>query len=270
MSYTNIDLVRRHISFDESGTGLRRDQPVIFADQEWVNLPGRNLIKNSVVVKAVRNYSPVFEEAMIVNGTITLSNSRLLHDSVTAASDSSLGTIFRENIDYSVDIEKGVIKSIEVGALPANGKVAVWYYHYSIYIEGHDYSLDYTAGMIRRLTAGDIQPGQTVLVDYELSVSRIDDELINQAVSEANALIEKQVDPHRQFGADGALQAAATFLAVSLVCRMAAAGDLISTANGHQSAAAWLKIAESYRGDYEDYLKSFRSQIGRLSRPTHA
>lgn len=270
MSYTNVDLVRRHISFDESGTGLRRDQPVTFADQEWVNLPGRNLMKDSVLVKAVCNYSPVFEEVVVVNGTITLNNSHLLPDSVTAASDSSLGLIFRENIDYSVDTGNGVITSIEGGALPANGRIAVWYYHYSVYIEGHDYSIDYSAGKIRRLVGGDIQPGQTVLVDYELSVSRIDDELINQAVSEANALIEKQVDPHRQFGADGALQAAATYLAVSLVCRMAAAGELISVANGHQSAAAWLKIAESYRGDYEDYLKSFRSQIGRLSRPTHA
>lgn len=270
MSYTNADLVRSHISFDESATGLRLDHPVVFSDQEWINLPGRKLVENSIVVKAIKHYSPVFEDVMVVNGTVTLSNEHLTSNSVTVASNSSLGTIYRENIDYSVDSANGIIKSIDGGAIPFDGRVAVWYYHYSIYIEGSDYSIDYTAGMIRRLGGGNIQAGQTVLVDYELSMSRIDDELINEAVSEANAIVEKQVDPHRQFGADAALQAAATYFAVSLVCRMAAAGDLITAANGHQAASAWLVIAESYRSDYDSFLKSFRVQAGRLSRPVHS
>jgi len=270
MSYTNTELVRRHISFDESAVGVRSDYPVTFVDQEWINLPGRNLRENSVQVKAVRDYSPVFEDVAMVQGILTLSNKCIMVGSVTVASDSSLGRIYRENVDYAVDCLNGVIRLISGGAIPDEGKVSVWYYYYSIYVEGGDYSIDYTAGMIRRLVNSDIQPGQTVLVDFELSSNRIDDELIAAAVSEANAVVEKQIDPSGRFGADMSLQTAATYLAVSVLCRMAAAGDLAAGGKGYQTAAAWLSLGENYRGDYEQLLKTFRPQAGRLSGPTNS
>ncbi len=270
MSYTNTELVRKHVSFDETTGGVRREYPVIFADQEWVDIPGRNLAENSVIVKAVRDYAPVFEEITTVQGILMLSNECLLRGSVTVASDSSLGIIFRENIDYSVECSGGIIRLIEGGSIPADSRVAVWYYYYSRYNEGSDYSVDYDKGMIRRLTNSDIQPGQTVLIDYDLLSASVDDDLIAGAVSEANAIIEKQIDPDGQYGADIALQTAATYLAVSILCRMAAAGGLLAGSTGYHNASAWLELGENYRRDYENLLKSFRVRSSRLSGPAHS
>ena len=83
-------------------------------------------------------------------------------------------------------------------------------------------------------------------------------------------MVERQVDPQRQFGADPILQTAATFLAVSLVCRMMAACDLKYDPMGRQTASGWLSLAESYRKDYTGLLKDFRPKVARLSGPAHS
>lgn len=270
MSYTNLDLVKKHISLDEIPSGPKRDYPVVFVEQEWVNLTGRAIAENSVSVKAVCNYAPECEEKTLGDGLVSLANDRLVSGSVTIASDSSLGTIYRENVDYCVDCDNGTVRRLEEGEIAAGTEVTIWYYYYSVYAEGADYQLNYQDGMIRRLPTGDIQAGQTVLVDYTLSANQLNDEILSEAVSEANAVIERQIDPDRQFGADLTLQAAGTYLAVSLICRIAAASDLKFSAYGRQSAPAWLSLSESYRTDYEKLLKIFRPQAARLNRPTHS
>jgi hypothetical protein len=267
MSYTNLETVRKHINLDEIPGGEKSDYPVTFVDLEWVNLPGRGIVDNSVVVKAIKNYAPISETITLGDGVVSLSNSRLVANSLTVASDSSLGAIYKENIDFSVDNAEGTIIRLIDGEIISGSAVIVWYYYYSIYSEGIDYSINYQSGMIRRLPGGNIQPKQTVLVDYELTYNQLNDEYISEAVDEANAIIEKLIDPGRQFGADLTLQTAATCLAVSIVCRMAAISDLRFGDSGKQTASAWLSLAESYRDDYKDLLKAFRPQASGLSGP---
>jgi hypothetical protein len=270
MSYTNIDLVKKHISLDDVGGGLRRNYPVAFVEQEWVGLPGRGLVEDSLRVKAIRDYSPVSEEIVLADGIVSLSHNCLVPDSMTIASDSSLGAIYRENTDYSVDCDNGRVKRLDGGDIESGSTVSVWYYYYSLYEENTDYGVDYGDGMIRRLAESTIETHQTVLVDYQLSGSQLGDPILSEAVLEANAMVERQVDPQRQFGADPILQTAATFLAVSLVCRMMAACDLKYDPMGRQTASGWLSLAESYRKDYTGLLKDFRPKAARLSGPAHS
>jgi hypothetical protein len=270
MPYTNLELVKKHITLDDLPAGVKRDYTVVFIDQEWVSLPGRGLVEGSVVVKAIKDYSPIFEEITVGDGVVSLGNSNLVPNSVTLASDNSLGTIYKENMDYSVGYADGAIRRLNGSSIPDGKKVAVWYYYYSIYTEGSDYKVDYPDGMVRRLPDGDIQANQTVLVDYELSQNQLSNEVISEAVSEANAIVERQVDPEGEFGADLTLQAAATYLAVSLVCRMAAASDLRFGQFGYRTAPSWISLSESYRNDYRQLLKVFRPQTTRLNRPTHS
>lgn len=270
MSYTNLELVKKHITLDDIPAGVKRDYPVVFIDQEWINLPGRGLVEGSVAVKAIKDYSPAFEEITMGDGVVSLGNNNLVPNSVTIASDNSLGTVYKENVDYSVGYAGGTVKRLDGGSIPDGKKVAVWYYYYSVYTEGVDYKIDYSDGMVRRLPDGNIQTNQTVLVDYELSQNQLSNEVISEAVSEANAIVERQVDPEGQFGADLMLQAAATYLAVSLVCRMAAASDLKFGQFGRQTAPSWISLSESYRNDYKQLLKVFRPQMTRLNRPTHS
>ncbi len=269
MSYTNLETVRKHINLDEVPGGEKNDFPVTFTDLEWVNLPGRGIFENSVVVKAIKNYAPISEVVTLGDGVVSLSNSRLVANSMTAASDSSLGIIYKENIDFSVDNGRGTISRLIDGEIASGSIVVVWYYYYSTYTEGVDYSVNYQSGMIRRLPGGNIQPDQMVLVDYELTCNQLNDEYISEAVYEANAIVEKLIDPQKRFGADLTLQTAATCLAVSLVCRMAAISDLRFGDEGRQTAGAWLSLAESYRDDYRNLLKAFRPQASGLTGPKH-
>ncbi len=269
MSYTNLETVRKHINLDEVPGGVKSDFPVTFTDLEWVNLPGRGIVDNSVVVKAIKNYAPISEVVTLGDGVVSLSNSRLLPNSITVASDSSLGAIYKENIDFSIDNVRGTISRLIDGEIVSGSEVVLWYYYYSIYTEGVDYSVSYQSGKVRRLPGGSIQANQMVLVDYELTYNQLNDEYISEAVQEANAIVEKLIDPRQQFGADLTLQTAATCLAVSLVCRMAAISDLRFGDQGRQMATAWLNLAESYRDDYRNLLKAFRPQATGLSGPTH-
>jgi hypothetical protein len=269
MSYTNLETVRKHINFDEIPGGEKDDYPVTFVDLEWINLPGRGIVDNSVAVKAIKNYAPISEVITLGDGIVSLSSSRLVANSLTVASDSSLGTIYKENIDFSVDNTVGTISRLADGEIVSGSVVVVWYYYYSIYAEGVDYGINCQSGMIRRLPGGNIHPRQTVLVDYELTYNQLNDEDISEAVDEANAIVEKRIDPGRKFGADLTLQTAATCLAVSLVCRMAAISQLRSGDNGKQTASAWLGLAGSYRDDYKNLLKTFRPQTGGLTGPRH-
>ncbi len=270
MSYTNLALVKKHVTLDDIPGGVRGDYSVTFSDLNWVSLPGRGLVDNSVAVKVLKDNAPIRERITLNEGVNPLSYSRLVPNSITVASDDSMGTIYIENVDFSIDCGNGSIRLLAGGSIGAGTVVSVWYYYYSVYNKDIDYSVNTQYGMIKRLSGGSIQANQTVLVDYELSANQLNDELIAEAVLEANAVIEREVDPQRQFGADLTLQTAATYLAVSLVCRMAAASDLRYGEYGRQTAPSWLSLAESYREDYRRLLKGFHPQAARLNRPTHS
>ncbi len=270
MSYTNINLVKKHISFGDIPASEQTGYPVIFSGLESVSLPGNGIVQGSLSAKVVKLSSPILEEKTLEDIPVALGNTRIVADSVTLASDSSLGTIYTENVDYSVDCTNGTVKRISGGAITSGGEVSIWYYYYSLFVEGTDYSIDYSGCTIRRLSGGVIQPGQTVYIDYETAYHHLNDNIILQAVSEANAMVEKEVDPQGQFGADITLQSAATYLAVSLLCRVAAADDLRLGSGSGRGAEAWLSLAADYRNDYMRLIRLFRPESARLSRPVRS
>jgi len=269
MSYTNSDLVKKHIDLGGASSGLRQDYPATFSGLDWVQLPGGSIIDGSVAVKAVKDTAPTLESVTLGDAEVGLIHQKIVPYSATVASDSSLGIVYAENADYALDSARGRITRLLDGTIPEGETVAVWYYFYSPYVEGTDYSVNYSEGLVRRLSNGAILPGQTVLIDYELCSGRLGDEIIAAAADEANAVMEKSVDPAGTFGADLTLQTAATYLAVSLVCRIAAANELKTSAAGGQAtrSGAWLALAESYRRDFEELVKNFRPPAARMNRP---
>jgi hypothetical protein len=269
MSYTNSELVRLHISLSDFPGSKQNNIPVTFDGTDWIELPGGKIISGSVAVKTKKNNKPETETVVINNSPVTLNHDNLIPDSVTAASDSSLGNVFIEDIDYIIDYSNGTVKRVSDGAISDNSTVFVWYFYYSTYTENSDYEINYQNGRIRPKTGGEIAENQTLLIDYELSINRLGDDMVAEAVAEANAVIEREVDREGHFGADLTLQTAATCLAVSLLCRMAAVNDL-NGGLGNTSTNAWISLAESYRKDYNAFLKSFRPPSARYNRPTHS
>lgn len=270
MSYTNIELIKKHINLTYEPTGKRNDYAVIFESTEWISLPGHSIVPGSVSVKVMAGYAPVMESAIFISDEIILAHKPLVSNSAAIAADSSLGIIYTENIDYSIDVSKGIIRRLPEGNITAGSEVIVWYYYYSLFEEGTDYAVNYTEGLIRRLANGEMLSRQTVNVDYELSSNQVGDDVIAAVVSEANAIIEREIDLRKVFGADPALQTAATYLAMSILCRILGANESQSGAKGGSGSRSegWLSLSESYRLDYERQIKPFRPQVARMSGPT--
>jgi hypothetical protein len=75
------------------------------------------------------------------------------------------------------------------------------------------------------------------------------------------------VDPDRQFGADPALQAAATYRALEIICRAAAARELSSLRGEDRTAIAWMKLADAHAERSEHLLRLFRPPYAGPSAP---
>jgi len=270
MSYTNKESVEKYIGTGAFPGGFKRDYPVVFSGLDEIILPGHGIVEGTVVVKALANAAPAYEEIVLENQAKTLEHELLVPNSVTVASDSSLGTIYSENIDYSVDYTNGKVTRIDDGNILSGDTVSVWYFYYSKYVEGVDFVVNHQTGTVRFLSGGAIQSGQTVLIDYQLNQSLINENAINEIVNQANAIVENEIDKDRTFGADPVLQAAATCLAVSLLCRIEGAGSLRYNSTGSNDAKSWLSLADSYRADYENIIKKYRPGAARLNRPTYS
>jgi len=270
MSYTNIDLIRKHINLTSEPTGRRNSYPVVFDNSGWVSLPGHSIVTNSIKVKVVGCVVPVMETITFFSDEFSLQHKLLVDNSAALALDTSLGTIFSENLDFSIDAANGIIRRLSDGSISPGATVVIWYYYYSPYEEGADYAVNYSDGMIRRLANGRIQTGQTVFIDYELSSYQLGEEVMAAAVAEANAIVEREIDPKKIFGADASLQSAATYLAMSILCRIMGTNNLGSSAKSASAARpeGWLSLAENYRQDYVRLIKQFRPPTARASGPT--
>jgi len=270
MSYTNINLVRRHISLENPLVGRHNSLAVVFDTSGEIVLPGGGIAPEALVVKAVRSSVPEYENRPLADTPLTLAGQDPVPGSVTLASDRSLGRLYVENVDYTVDYGAAKITRLPDGDIASGAKVAIWYYNYSRYREGLDYTVAWADSLIRRLPGGEIRVGQTVYVDYGLTGSSLNDNVMRQAVAEANAIVAGEIDSGRAFGSDLTLQTAATYLAVSILCRVAAADGLNRLQAPARNAESWLALAEHYRGDYERLIKLFRPRVTGLKQPTRA
>ncbi len=270
MSYTSKDLVEKQINLNGLPGGVQRDYPVIFTGWEEVSLPGHSIVEGSVIVKAPGSAEPTRENIILESGSVALGHDRLVPNSITVASDSSLGIIYVENSDYSIDYVNGKVTRINGGNIVSGSDIVIWYYYYSRYTEGADYSVGYQSGTIKRVSGSAIQPGQLILIDYQLLESQLNDAIIVEAVNQANAIVESEIDKEQTFGADPVLQAAATCLAVSLLCRIEGSGCLRAGGAGEKDVKSWLALAESYRSDFDRLIKKFRPGAAHLNHPTYS
>ena len=247
MSYTNKELVYFHINFDNQTAGKYKNLAIVMTGSDWIDLPGCNLSADSVAVKAVKVNAPSSEIIVPGDSAISLARSDLLACSVVVASDSSLGTIYIENVEYSIDYANGTISIISGGNIIPGTSLIVWYQHYSRYNEEVDYRIDYQSGKIKRLASGAIADNQTIYIDFHMNASQVGEEAIIEAVAEANSVIESMVDPEGRFGADLTLQTSATYLAVSIACRMLAIDEMKTNGANSTRSNSWLAVSESYR-----------------------
>ncbi len=268
MSYTNTDLVRRHLVERYPVQSQVINQAVVMAGDDEIVFYGGPIEESSLVVKSVRDRTPSRVIKVIEAGSTVISAGPVVSGSVTVASDSSLGTIYTENEDYVVDPSTAMLRLKSSGRLEAGMTVVIWYLAFVVYRKGVDYSVDAAKGTIHRLLGGEIASSEQVYLDYRPVYSSLDDDLLQAAVTEANGLIERAVDPDKQFGADPVLQMAASCRALEIICHTAVTRDLSSSLSNDRTASVWMKLADHYSARSDDLLRSFRPPVTNISKPT--
>ncbi|MEW5795790.1 MAG: hypothetical protein AB1772_05465 [Candidatus Zixiibacteriota bacterium] len=270
MSYTTVEQVRRHLIVPYPVEDQVFDQPVILTGSNFVRFYGGGVESDSVRVKSIQSHEPIRSSVMLSGGTATISAGVIVPGSVVVASDSSLGQVYVENVDYVVDYDGGTISAKVGGALGSSQTVTVWFLPYALYEAGGDYTLDAAAGQIKRQAGGAIADGETVRLDYQPVFVSVADEIVQNAVTLANGMIESEVDPERQFEVDHSLGAAATYRALEIVCRAAASRELAAQRGGDKSATVWIKLADDYAVRSDALLKNFRPPYTGPRTPAHS
>jgi len=246
------------------------NHPVHLAGSSPIKLPDSNIQTGSEKVKGKESFSPVREEISFSSGdTIQLLHPELIFDTVVAASDSSLGRIFVENIDYSVDYENGRITRLSGGSIPALSSIVIFYLYYRVYQKDTDYKIDYLKGELTRLS-GNIEDGQWVLVDYKVEYGFLNDDTISQAVAEANERVLKFIDPSFYESEDQGLITAETYLSVSILCNIKAVEVLnlnLSGTNANLLSKSWNMVAEAYLKQAYVILSDFARSSFSLQSP---
>ena len=270
MSYTSVDIVKQYLVVSSPVRDKYFDEPLVMPSDSWASFFGGSIEPDSLIVKSVQNNDLLQFWLCLQTGDNQLPAYPLIRGSVIVASDTSLGTIYTENDDYVVDYASGKLRMKDTGGLMANQTVAVWYQAFLVYDAGDDYEVDQVSGRLRRCPSGKIAAGETVFLDFSAVDSSYNDVILEQAVVEANGIVEAEVDPERQFGADTLLQAAATCRALEIVCNAAATREMSGLQRNDHVALAWMKLADRFVERSGSLLRAFHPPFEGPSSPTRS
>lgn len=271
MPFTNIDLVKKHLLQHQVGRTEKEDVLLKLAGTSAAQLPDRNLVANSEKVKGKEQIVPTQQSVSFASGdTVQLPHTELIPETVVVATDSSLGKVFLENVDYHLDYDSGTITRLGTGSIAAGSQIVVWYLYFRIYQKGADYNIDYQKGEITRLASGAIGEGQWVFVDYQVEFGFFSDDLIANAIIEADGQISGKLDPAYSESTEQNLITAETYWAVSILGNMKSLEAMNQNLPGNQAKAlaeSWSSLARSYRREAEQLLSPYIKASSSLEVP---
>jgi hypothetical protein len=266
MSYTTIETVKKHILEKRFSSQRIEGEASKLTGLTPGQLKSQPVIIDSEKVKAIVQNKPDFRLATFGGDeTASLNKSSLAPDSVVVASNGSLSRVYIENIDFLIDCNTGMLNRISSGAIPAGSTVAVWFLPYRIYVKNEDYRINYVKGEIVRMESGDIFSGQTVVVDYGFESAGLDDEVIENAISEANDQVLNFIDPANAISTDRSLVVGETYLTMALICRIKAMENI-----GSGGSSSWVALADQYKREGYLILNKFANMFNPLTPPKKA
>lgn len=270
MPFTNLEIVKKHLTDYRLGTRNIENEAFLMPTSDYANLQYANIKPESEKVKA-REINTPFSESVVLDGTetVSLTHGEIIPDSVVVADNSSLGQIFTENIDYTINYNDGAVTRIADGAIPSASEVTIWYQYYRVYVRDTDYTIDYIRGRLKRQPEGDIEAGQVVYTDYISQYGNITDEALSNAIVEAADKVLAVIDPIYESSTDQALITAETYLTMAIICRIKAieaAGRQDQIASGYRGDF-WLKLHDSYTSEALKLLRPYAQKASELSSP---
>ena len=272
MPFTNIDLVKKHLVQHQIGVNKKEDVLVQLTGNSPVKLADNNISVDSEKIKGKEQIAPTLETVSFASGDIIqLLHSELIPETIGVAKDSSLGQVYTEHADYHIDYDNGKITRITTGSISAGSSVVIWYLYFRVYVKGTDYDFDYIKGEITRRTSGAIEDGQWIFVDYTSEFGFLNDDLISNAIVEANAKILEIIDSTYQNTTDQGLISGETYLAVSILCNVKALESMTLNLPGTQAkalASSWSDLSALYQKQAFEVLSKFSKGKSSLSTPT--
>lgn len=262
MSWTSLATVRKHLQETSTPATVIEDEEHVLNGTTQVQLAHASITSLSDKVKTIDLGSPYSMGAVVLSGTSwrSLSHANLVPYSAVVAGNLSLDTIYIEGTDYVLDYEEGKLKRVTGTAIPDGGTVYVWYFYYTVQVKDTDYQIDYSAGKLNRTANGAIADGSTVYVDYTTSAGTVTDDLINEAITEAeDKILARLKDKYSSSSADQGLITGATELTLSIVCNAKAMDMMLKSPSDEADGAAtqWRAMSLRYEEQAWETLDRF-------------
>jgi len=251
MSWTDLATVRKHLQEAAVAARSVEDETHVLNGTDQVALACKSITSNSEEVKTIDLGSPYAAGSLALSAYNwrSLTHANLVPNSLVVAADQALDTVYVEGTDYVVDYELGKIKRVAGSSISDGGTVYVWYFYYTVHVRGTDYLMDYSGGRISRIDGGAIADGSTVFVDYITSAGTVTDDLINQAITEAeDKILARLQDGYGTGSTDQGLKTGATELTLAIVCRAKALDVMLKLPSDEADGAAnqWRQMAVYY------------------------
>lgn len=263
MAWTDSETVRKFLPGLVGGATKFSDVAVTLDTLGSGQLPHTGIVSGSEVVKRVSADGVVGPEAVTLPAEtwVDLPDALLVSGELVASDSWRLTTVYNEGFDYLLNALTGKIRRIAGGAIGAGTMVQIWYQKYDALIKDVDYSINYSTGAMALPTGSALPPGVTLRVDYELNAASAADELIPEAIIQAEDKISRRLKAeYSSSSTDQGLNTGATELTLAIVCRslsVRALGDGLPAAQSR--AKSWLELAVQFEKSASLTLKPFLS-----------
>lgn len=253
MSWTDSTSVKKHlIDLDQVVTDFR-DVKVQFDGNGDAQLPHRGIVTASESVKRLTAVEPTGESGVTLTDELwaDLTYDNLVPNQMVAAEDDGIQTVYQEGVDFIADWADGKIRRTSGGSISNGASVQVYYQRYELLTKSVDYTIDYATGELTVKVAGSLEPDSTVWVDYRLSAASGVDDLIAQAISQAeDKILTRLKDDYDGSSSDQGLITGATELTLSILCRALASRSVSDGGTSAEGRArAWRELAAAYQND---------------------
>ncbi|MBT3231512.1 MAG: hypothetical protein HN356_01725 [Calditrichaeota bacterium] len=261
MGWTDADTVRKHLLSLDNLPTVFKDVEVSLDSAGKAYLPHRGIESGSAQVKVLKQLLPNSQSGVTLSGEtwVALSYDDLVPGEIVVASDDGLGTAYQLDSDYCFNPADGKLRRISGGSISDGASVEVYYKRYEVKTAVVDFTIDLSTGVITRVPTGDLEIETNIYVDYEISDASAVDELMTEALTEAeNKILGLLKSEYTIESSDRGLITGATELTLSIICRglaMRALSDGRTAAEGR--SRAWRNLSQQYESQAWITLQSF-------------
>ncbi len=251
MAWTDSNTVNKHLmALDVLPTDY--ENVAVELDASGVGqLPHMGIVDSSEQVKLELQLDPQNESLVTLNGEswVQLAYSDLIPEEIIIAEDDTLQNIYKLDTDFCFNHADGKVRRIDGGGITDGASVEIYYRRYQVMTEITDYTIDNSTGKITVVDTGSLEKETTVSVDYQTSAASGADQLISEAITEAeDKILNLLSSDYDASSTDQGLITGATELSVAIVCRGLASralSDGVPSAEGR--SRGWRELAAIYR-----------------------